>query len=176
MMYRGRKIDWDNGLYYFNARWYDPQLGRFITEDPIKDGLNWFAYANNNPLRYTDPTGLVATDSDQYEENKSYEAENPEQIIGQPWPDTSPASDENSQESGPSNQGAELTQPEVKLQKIIGGSEMVFGGVGGLAAAEISGGASVKIGLFVMADGVFDFLNDPEEDIYTIEDGVPFND
>jgi RHS repeat-associated protein len=42
----------EEGLYYFNARWYDPQLGRFITEDPIKDGLNWFAYVSNNPLRY----------------------------------------------------------------------------------------------------------------------------
>ena len=39
--YTGKKIDRDTGLYYFNARWYDPQLGRFITEDPIKDGVNW---------------------------------------------------------------------------------------------------------------------------------------
>ena len=49
----------EEGLYYFNARWYDPQLGRFITEDPIKDGVNWYAYVANNPLIYTDPTGLV---------------------------------------------------------------------------------------------------------------------
>jgi hypothetical protein len=45
-------------LYYFNARWYDPTLGRFITEDPIKDGVNWFAYVSNNPLNRIDPTGL----------------------------------------------------------------------------------------------------------------------
>ncbi|MBI9100659.1 MAG: RHS repeat-associated core domain-containing protein [Spirochaetaceae bacterium] len=56
--YTGKKIDSDTGLYYFNARWYDPALGRFITEDPIKDGTNWFAYVSNNPLIYTDPTGL----------------------------------------------------------------------------------------------------------------------
>jgi len=49
----------DLGLYYFNARWYDPGLGRFITEDPVKDGSNWFSYVANNPLRYTDPTGLL---------------------------------------------------------------------------------------------------------------------
>jgi len=49
-----------SGQYYFNARWYDPKLGRFMTEDPIKDGLNWYIYANNNPLRFVDPTGLVA--------------------------------------------------------------------------------------------------------------------
>lgn len=48
----------EEGLYYFNARWYDPELGRFITEDPIKDGLNWYAYVSNNPLNKIDPTGL----------------------------------------------------------------------------------------------------------------------
>ena len=42
----------------FNARWYDASLGRFTTEDPIKDGANWFTYANNNPVRYVDPWGL----------------------------------------------------------------------------------------------------------------------
>ena len=46
------------GLYYFNARYYDPTLGRFISEDPAKDGPNWYIYCNNNPLKYVDPTGL----------------------------------------------------------------------------------------------------------------------
>ena len=45
------------GLYYFNARWYDASTGRFTTEDPIRDGWNWYGYANQNPLRFTDPTG-----------------------------------------------------------------------------------------------------------------------
>lgn len=48
------------GQNYFNARWYDPDLGRFTTEDPIRDGLNWYAYANNNPLRFVDPSGQIA--------------------------------------------------------------------------------------------------------------------
>ena len=47
-----------SGNYYYNARWYDPNLGRFITEDPIRNGVNWFIYANNSPLVFTDPTGL----------------------------------------------------------------------------------------------------------------------
>jgi RHS repeat-associated protein len=45
--------------YYYNARWYDPTLGRFITEDPARDQNNWYAYVKNNPLRYIDPTGLL---------------------------------------------------------------------------------------------------------------------
>jgi murein DD-endopeptidase MepM/ murein hydrolase activator NlpD len=47
------------GQYYYNARWYDPTLGRFITEDPARDGDNWYAYVSNNPLAYIDPTGLL---------------------------------------------------------------------------------------------------------------------
>jgi RHS repeat-associated protein len=48
------------GSFYFNARWYDPNTARFITEDPARDGLLWYAYANNNPMKFTDPTGLRA--------------------------------------------------------------------------------------------------------------------
>jgi len=40
-----------------NARYYDPETGKFLTVDPIKDGMNWYSYANNNPWKYTDPTG-----------------------------------------------------------------------------------------------------------------------
>ena len=50
-----------SGLIYLRARWYDPSIGRFISEDPIKSGLNWYIYGNNNPLRFFDPWGLVAT-------------------------------------------------------------------------------------------------------------------
>jgi RHS repeat-associated protein len=49
------------GLMFFNARWLDPQLGRFAQADSIVpggvQGLDRYAYVNNNPLRYTDPTG-----------------------------------------------------------------------------------------------------------------------
>jgi RHS repeat-associated protein len=48
------------GLYYYNARYYDPDLGRFIQADSKLDGLNRYAYCHNNPIRYTDPTGDVA--------------------------------------------------------------------------------------------------------------------
>lgn len=62
--FTGKDLDEDTGLYYFNARWYDSELGRFISEDPIKDGLNWYTYAVNNPLRFVDPTGLAYKEVD----------------------------------------------------------------------------------------------------------------
>jgi len=45
--YTGREFDSDTGLYYYRARWYDPQVGRFISEDPIglSGGINQFAYS-----------------------------------------------------------------------------------------------------------------------------------
>jgi RHS repeat-associated protein len=59
--YTGKEFDVDTGLYYFNARWYDPTLGRFISEDPARDGDNWFAYVGNNPMSHIDPNGLEDT-------------------------------------------------------------------------------------------------------------------
>ena len=39
-------------------RYLDPTSGRFLTEAPAKDGLNWFSYCNGNPVKFTDPWGL----------------------------------------------------------------------------------------------------------------------
>jgi RHS repeat-associated protein len=58
--YTGREHDSLTGLYYYRARWYDAQMGRFISEDPIEfaGGMNWYAYVGNNPVNYADPYGL----------------------------------------------------------------------------------------------------------------------
>jgi len=55
--YTGKKLDKATGLYYFNQRYYDPNLGRFITNDPAGQSLNPYQYCANNPLLYTDPDG-----------------------------------------------------------------------------------------------------------------------
>ena len=57
--YTGREND-ETGLFYYRARYYSPQLQRFITSDPIglKGGLNTYTYVRNNPLRWKDPRGL----------------------------------------------------------------------------------------------------------------------
>src|SRR5258707_3903398 len=53
---------------YYRARWYDAQLGRFISEAPIglAGGMNQFAYAGNNPQNAKDPTGLYEIDVHYY--------------------------------------------------------------------------------------------------------------
>jgi len=56
--YGGKELDDETNLYYFNARYYDATIGRFINVDPIQDGLNWYVYCNNNPMNRADPTGL----------------------------------------------------------------------------------------------------------------------
>jgi hypothetical protein len=45
-------------LYYLRARYYDPSIGRFMSEDPAQDGLNWYVYCGNNPVMFVDPMGL----------------------------------------------------------------------------------------------------------------------
>ncbi len=57
--YCGEYFDSESGSIYLRARYYDPGTGRFISEDPIKDGLNWYVYVSNNPVNKWDPTGLL---------------------------------------------------------------------------------------------------------------------
>lgn len=56
--YTGKFFDKASGLYYFNARWYDSELGKFTTSDPIRDGVNWWNYCNGNPMIFVDSDGL----------------------------------------------------------------------------------------------------------------------
>jgi RHS repeat-associated protein len=57
--YTGREND-GTGLYFYRARYYSTALQRFISEDPIgyAGGINLYAYVDNNPIGFTDPSGL----------------------------------------------------------------------------------------------------------------------
>ena len=71
--YRGYFYDVETGLYYLHTRYYDPEIGRFVTIDDLSyadddlsyadpeivHGLNLYAYCGNNPVMYTDPTGTA---------------------------------------------------------------------------------------------------------------------
>lgn len=57
--FTGREWDPETGLYYYRARYYDPRLGRFISEDPIgfDGGINLYAYVGSDPVLLRDPSG-----------------------------------------------------------------------------------------------------------------------
>jgi RHS repeat-associated protein len=59
LQYTGRENDGATGLYYYRARYYSPQVGRFISEDPLGlgGGVNYYAYVSGNPLSFRDPEG-----------------------------------------------------------------------------------------------------------------------
>jgi RHS repeat-associated protein len=62
--YTAREADSETGTYYYRARYFDQNVGRFVSEDPIgfRGGINFYRYVSNNPLNLTDPTGLVSGD------------------------------------------------------------------------------------------------------------------
>lgn len=68
ILYRGYYYDRSTGLYYLNARYYNPQWRRFISPDSTDyldhesvNGLNLYAYCNNDPVNYADPSGHAAS-------------------------------------------------------------------------------------------------------------------
>ncbi|WP_290681585.1 RHS repeat-associated core domain-containing protein [Halothiobacillus sp. 15-55-196] len=59
--YAGLYAHPQSGLYLATYRAYDPKIGRWLSRDPIREagGVNLYAYVLNNPLLYTDPSGLA---------------------------------------------------------------------------------------------------------------------
>jgi RHS repeat-associated protein len=60
--YTAREFDAESGLYFYRARYYDPEIGRFLTEDPLRFGagdVNLYRYVFNGPITLTDPYGLL---------------------------------------------------------------------------------------------------------------------
>jgi RHS repeat-associated protein len=64
--YRGYRYDTDTGLYYLNSRYYDPEIGRFLSSDGLLGqtgdilSTNMYAYCANNPVMYTDSDGYLS--------------------------------------------------------------------------------------------------------------------
>ena len=101
-LFNGKERD-STDLYYYGARYYDPQIGRFITRDSQKgrlinaQSLNRFSYCVNNPLKYVDIWGEDFSPADQQIEDYlsgnndqtddlHYQMEgNPPEIIGDPY-------------------------------------------------------------------------------------------
>ena len=61
--YCGEYLDLETNTYYLRARYYQPATGRFLSEDPIRDGFNWYTYCGDNPIKFVDPWGLLKIDN-----------------------------------------------------------------------------------------------------------------
>ncbi|PIW63554.1 MAG: hypothetical protein COW13_01615, partial [Candidatus Omnitrophica bacterium CG12_big_fil_rev_8_21_14_0_65_50_5] len=57
-LFAGKPFDRETGLIYFGGRYYDPQLGRYLSRDPLAQGFNHYIYTDNNPLVKKDIFGL----------------------------------------------------------------------------------------------------------------------
>jgi RHS repeat-associated protein len=59
-LFTGREFDKETGLYYYRARYYKPEIGRFLQVDPVgyEAGMNLYRYCDNNPWNLTDPYGM----------------------------------------------------------------------------------------------------------------------
>jgi RHS repeat-associated protein len=65
--YTGKERDEENSLYYHDARYFIPWLGRWVSCDPLgiaADGTNLYRYTRNNPIRYSDKAGTDPDDTD----------------------------------------------------------------------------------------------------------------
>ena len=63
-LFTGREFDTETGLYYYRARYYNSEVGRFISQDPINFGgedTNLYRYASNSSINYADPSGKKVT-------------------------------------------------------------------------------------------------------------------
>ncbi len=58
--YTGHELDTGTGLHYANARYYDSVTGRWGVRDPLEEFASPYLYVGNNPMGFTDPTGMVA--------------------------------------------------------------------------------------------------------------------
>jgi RHS repeat-associated protein len=56
----GHVTDDESGLVYMRARYYEPGMGRFVSEDPAMDGSNWYGYCRNDPVDLVDVSGRHA--------------------------------------------------------------------------------------------------------------------
>jgi RHS repeat-associated protein len=60
LQYTGRDTDSETGLRYYRSRYYDPQVGRFLSQDSshFDGGINFYVYVSNDPISWTDAYGL----------------------------------------------------------------------------------------------------------------------
>jgi RHS repeat-associated protein len=59
-LFTGKMLTEETGLVYFGVRWYDPEVGKFISVDPAEQGENWYSFCDNDPINNYDPDGRLS--------------------------------------------------------------------------------------------------------------------
>jgi RHS repeat-associated protein len=73
--FTGKWYEPEMGIYSFAFRDYNPRSMRWLTEDPVKDGLNWYQYCGSDPVNFVDPFGLLKKSTfplGKYQQTKNY--------------------------------------------------------------------------------------------------------
>jgi RHS repeat-associated protein len=124
----------DKGLDYYDARWYDAAVGRFLSEDPAADDVNLYRYCGNNPWNYTDPTGMY-----QYQGTGA----------GTSWFPSTCNADVNQIIAGvgSSSQYTPMTQEEINRIQIVPSSTLSMGSIGLGGTANAAGSTSILPGV-----------------------------
>jgi RHS repeat-associated protein len=144
--YTGKPYDTATGLYNYGYRDYQPETARFTTVDPVRDGANWFAYVNNDPVNWVDLWGLTASDKGGLLNSAKNLAKEILSTI-KSWA------------GKPS--GEPLTKGEAVVQKVAGGILMGagFASMFSKTVATITNGKSVNYGLAAMSAGAMVFAD-----------------
>ncbi|WP_221405081.1 RHS repeat domain-containing protein [Apibacter adventoris] len=101
-LFNGKELDEETGLYYYGARYYNPRESVWLSSDPLAEkypNISPYAYTFQNPINYTDPTGMVPEDSAGDPPKRSWFGRNISQPIGSffkrlfnPFPEMKPKS------------------------------------------------------------------------------------
>src|SRR5690606_12029113 len=69
--FNGKELDEATGMYYYGARYYDPRISIFVSNDPLAERtMTPYQYVHNNPINLIDPTGMSAEGLDRSEERR----------------------------------------------------------------------------------------------------------
>jgi RHS repeat-associated protein len=149
--FTGQVFDAESGLYYYNARYYDPELGRFIQpDDTISDygnpqSYNRYSYCVNDPLRYTDPTG--------HDDQDNYTASSGRQELQADDPDAMRVV-----QSGRQLAGGEVALAKTVISMTPAGTAIsageVYTGKDGYSSGQLTTGQRVTAGVMVGVPGV----------------------
>ena len=85
--FTSRRLDTETDNYYYRARYYNPEIGRFLQTDPIgyAGGLNLYSYCGNNPLNWVDPFGLCKEEKSWWDKMWEEAWIMPWQILDKAW-------------------------------------------------------------------------------------------